>query len=125
MIDTTTVFVSIAQVAAGGTIVQALLAVTRRRNLRELDSNSTAGDAVDQVVGMLRTELRDAKAEITDLHKQAAAERVSHAVERDDAQHQRVWLEEQISRLSAELVIAKAENIRLQNRTGGGDAGAS
>jgi multidrug resistance efflux pump len=104
------VLVSIAQVAAGGTIVQAVMAFIRRRSeLRQLDrqTDSVAVETADHVVVILRTELDAAKAEIKDL-------KTDHASERTDMQRQVQILGERVSRLNAELVIAQSEIVRLQ-----------
>ncbi|MFB4273021.1 hypothetical protein [Nonomuraea sp. GTA35] len=101
----TEVLVSIAQVAAGGGIVQAIMAITRRRrDLRQLDrqTDSVAVETADKVVNMLRTELDTAKAEIAELRQ-----------ERADQQRQIQQLAEQVSVLRAELAVAKAEIFRL------------
>lgn len=103
------ILVSVAQVAAGGGIVQAVLAFTRRRpELRQLDrtTDSVAVETADHVVGMLRTELDDAKAEIAELRKERTQERA-------DQQRQIQALAEQVSLLRTELAIAKAELSRL------------
>lgn len=101
----TDILVSVAQVAAGGGIVQAVLAFTRRRpELRQLDrtTDSVAVETADHVVGMLRTELDAAKAENAELKKALA-----------DQQRQIQALAEQVSLLRTELAIAKAELSRL------------
>jgi hypothetical protein len=109
-LHTSDVIVSIAQVAAGGTIVQGILAFFRRRSeLRQLDSDSDnviVGTA-EHVVMILRTELDDAKAEIKQL-------KTDHAAERADMQRQLSRLGEDISRVRAENVVMKAEIERLQ-----------
>jgi chromosome segregation ATPase len=109
-VHTSDVIVSIAQVAAGGTIVQGLLAFFRRRSeLRQLDTNSDnviVGTA-EHVITMLRTELDDAKDEIKQL-------KTDHAAERADMQRQLSRLGEDISRVRAENVVMKAEIERLQ-----------
>jgi len=112
-VRTSDVIVSIAQVAAGGTIVQGILAVFRRRSeLRQLD---TATDDVivgtaEHVVMLLRAELDDAKDEIKQLKK-------AHTAERADMQRQVTRLGEQVSKVTADLVIARAEIHRLQEGT--------
>ncbi|MFD9944546.1 hypothetical protein ACFWYW_48480 [Nonomuraea sp. NPDC059023] len=96
-----------AQVALGGGIVQAVMAITRRRqSLRQLDreTDSVAVETADKVVTMLRTELDTAKAEIAELRQ-----------ERADQQRQIAQLAEQVSVLRAELAVAKAEISRLSN----------
>lgn len=112
-VHTSDVVVSIAQVAAGGTIVQGILAFFRRRTeLRQLDSQSDnviVGTA-EHVVVLLRTELDDAKDEITQLKK-------DHAAERADMQRQIARLGEQVSKVTADLVVARAEIHRLQKET--------
>lgn len=114
------VIVSVAQVAAGGTIVQALVAFMRRRSeLRQLDSQSRQLDSqsdnvvvgtAEHLVMLLRTELDDAKQEIKQL-------KADHAAERADMQRQVRNLGEQVSKLGAENAVMKAEIGRLQ---GGG-----
>lgn len=103
------VLVSVAQVAAGGTIVQAVVAFTRRRSeLRQLDrsSDSVAVETADHVVQLLRGELDDAKAENASLKKDLA-----------DQQRQLQSLAEQVSLLRADLAIARAEISRLGGHT--------
>jgi chromosome segregation ATPase len=109
-LHTSDVIVSIAQVAAGGTIVQALLAFFRRRTeLRQLDtqSDNVIVGTAEHVITLLRTELDDAKAEIKQLKK-------DHAAERTDMQRQLTRLGEDISRVRAENVVMRAEIERLQ-----------
>lgn len=99
--------ISVGQVALGGGIVQAVLAITRRRQtLRQLDqqNDSVAVGTATEVVTMLRSELNEAKAENADL-KQTQA----------DQQRQIQALAEQVSVLRAELAVAKAEIARLTN----------
>jgi predicted RNase H-like nuclease (RuvC/YqgF family) len=101
------VLVSVAQVAAGGTIVQAVVALTKRRSeLKQLDrgSDSVAVETADHVVVLLRTELSDTKAENKELKAQLG-----------DQQRQIQALAEQVSALRADLAIARAEIARLQN----------
>ncbi|MEV4179953.1 hypothetical protein AB0J28_00720 [Streptosporangium canum] len=101
------VLVSIAQVAAGGTIVQALVAFTRRRSeLKQLDrgSDSVAVETADHVVTLLRTELDAAKAENAELKKELA-----------DQQRQILALAERVSELRTDLAVARAEIHRLQD----------
>lgn len=100
------VLVSVAQVAAGGTIVQAVVALTKRRSeLKQLDrgSDSVAVETADHVVELVRKELDAAIAENTRLKTDLA-----------DQQRQILALAEQISALRAELAIARAEIHRLQ-----------
>lgn len=102
------IVVSIAQVAAGGTVVQAMVALFRRRGeLRQLDrqTESVAVDTADQLVTMLRTELVDAKAEIARLK-----------LERDDLQRRVGTLSEQVGAARSELAAARAEMGRLRGR---------
>ncbi|MGK5550701.1 hypothetical protein ACSNOI_03725 [Actinomadura kijaniata] len=69
---TTDIVVTLAQVAAGGGLVQAVVAVMRRRGeLRQLDrqSESLAVDTADQLVLMLRRELRESREELDDLRR--------------------------------------------------------
>jgi hypothetical protein len=109
-LHTSDVIVSIAQVAAGGTIVQGLLAFFRRRTeLRQLDteSDNVIVGTAEHVVLLLRTELDDAKDEIKQL-------KTDHASERADMQRQLSRLGDQISTVRAENVVMKAEIERLQ-----------
>lgn len=104
----TDVVVSIAQVAAGGTIVQAMVALFRRRSeLRQLDrqTESVAVDTADQVVTMLRTELVDAKAEIA---------RLKH--ERDEMERHADALGRQVRTARDELAAVQADLSRLRGR---------
>lgn len=101
------VLVSVAQVAIGGGIVQAILALTRRRSeLRQLDrgSDSVAVETADRLVAMLHTELQGTKAENKEFKATQA-----------DQQRQILALAEQVSTLRTELAVAKAEIHRLQN----------
>lgn len=102
---TSDVLVSIAQVAAGGTIVQGFVALIRRRSeLRQLDRNtdSVVVETAEHLVGVLRVELDATKAE----NKQLKADLA-------DTRRQVTWLGEQMSALRADLVVAKAEIVRL------------
>ena len=107
------VIVSIAQVAAGGTIVQAIVAMMRRRSeLRQLD-RSTDGvvvETAEHLVTMLREDLVGARAEIAQMKKDSASREA-------DMQRQITRLGEDLSRVRAELVVAKAEIGRLQGGT--------
>jgi peptidoglycan hydrolase CwlO-like protein len=109
-LNTPSVIVSILQVAAGGTIVQGVLAFFRRRSeLRQLDTaadNVIVGSA-EHVVVLLRTELDDAKDEIKQLKK-------DHTAEIADFQRQITRLGEEVSKVRAENVVMKAEINRLQ-----------
>lgn len=110
MSGTADVLVSIAQVAAGGTIVQALVAFMRRRGeLKALDrsSDSVAVDTADQVIIMLRTELRDAKTEMKQLKEEYSAEIRRLTGELDT-------LRERVGAVNADLAAARAEMIRLK-----------
>ncbi|GAA3027166.1 hypothetical protein [Streptosporangium longisporum] len=101
------VAVSIAQVAAGGTIVQAVISLTRRRSeLRQLDrgTDSVAVETADRIVSMLRAELEIAKSENATLKAELA-----------DHQRQILALVERVSELRADLAMAKAEIQRLQD----------
>lgn len=101
------ILISIAQVAAGGGLVQGVMAfVRRRRDFRQLDrqTDSVAVETADHVVTMLRTELDTAKAEIAE-----------QRAERADQQRQIQSLAEQISTLRADLAIARAEISRLRD----------
>lgn len=122
--------VTVAQVAAGGGIVQAILALTRRRaELRRLDrdTDSVAVETADQVMGILRRELVAAKDELTaareamDRMRAAHAQEIAqlhaeHEAERRDHQRQIQGLAEQVSDLRVELRAAKGEIERLQDR---------
>jgi hypothetical protein len=109
-VHTSDVIVSIAQVAAGGTIVQGILAFFRRRTeLRQLDTqadNVIVGSA-EHLVVMLREELTETKAEMRQSKK-------DHAAEVADLQRQVSRLGDQVSKVTAELVVARAEINRLQ-----------
>jgi FtsZ-binding cell division protein ZapB len=100
------VFVSIAQVAAGGGLVQGIMAFLRRRTeLRQLDTasdNVIVGTAKD-VIELLHAELNGAKNEIKQLKD-----------ERADMQRQITRLGEDVSNVRAENVVMKAEIARLQ-----------
>lgn len=101
---TADIVVSIAQVAAGGTIVQAMVAVMRRRSeLRQLDrqTESVAVDTADQLVTMLRRELLEAKREVADLKQ-----------DRSTLLQQIETLGNQVSRVSADLAVARADLLR-------------
>lgn len=109
------VVVAIAQVAAGGTIVQGVMALLRRRSeLRQLDSqtDSVAIETANHVMGMLRKELDDAKAELAQLKR-------DHEAERQDLQRQIQKLGTRVSGLSAELAVERAEISRLRSAQGG------
>ncbi|MEW9530748.1 hypothetical protein [Microbispora sp. NPDC049125] len=104
------VLIAIAQVAAGGTIVQGALAFFRRRaELRQLDrqTDSVAVETADRVMVMMRKELEDAKA----ASAKAAEE---NAAEQADLRRQITLLGDEVSRLRAELVVARAQIARLQ-----------
>ncbi|GIH95451.1 hypothetical protein Psi01_60810 [Planobispora siamensis] len=105
------ILIAIAQVAVGGGIVQGALAWSRRRSeLRQLDrqTDSVAVGAADTVVTMLRTELQDAKVAAEETSKRNAAEQA-------DLRRQIQHLGEEVSRLRADLVIARAEIARLKS----------
>lgn len=107
--NTSDVIVSVAQVAMGGTIVQGVVALIRRRSeLRQLDRNtdSVVVETAEHLVGVLRAELDDAKTEIRQL-------KTDYAAERADLQRQVTTLGERVSKLNADLVVAKAEIVRL------------
>jgi chromosome segregation ATPase len=93
------VLVAIAQVAAGGTLAQGVMAFVRRRSeLRQLDreTDSVAVDTADKLLTMLRTELESAKAESADLRRQVNL------------------LGDEVARLRADLVVARAEINRIR-----------
>jgi FtsZ-binding cell division protein ZapB len=100
------IVVSIAQVAAGGTIVQAMVALFRRRGeLRQLDrqTESVAIETADHVVTMLRTELDGAKEDNGRLR-----------LERASLQRQVEALTEDVSRIRAELTTTRAELVAVR-----------
>jgi non-homologous end joining protein Ku len=123
----TDVAVAVAQVAAGGGIVQAILALTRRRSeLRRLDrdTDSVAVETADQVMGILRRELLAAKDELLAArqamdqlqagHAQAIAQqKATQTTERREHQRQIQGLVEQVSDLRDELRTAKAQINRM------------
>ncbi|MEU5882164.1 hypothetical protein [Spirillospora sp. NPDC047279] len=105
--NTTDIIVSIAQVAAGGTIVQAMVAVFRRRGeLRQLErqNESVAVDTADQLVGMLRRELVESKQELADVKQ-----------DRENLQRQVGSLSEHVSKVSADLAVARADISRMRD----------
>ncbi|KAB2346451.1 hypothetical protein [Actinomadura rudentiformis] len=105
--NTADIIVSIAQVAAGGTIVQAMVAVFRRRSeLRQLDrqSDSVAVDTADQVVTMLRRELMESREELADVKQ-----------DRANLQRQVGTLSEHVSKVSADLAVARADLDRFRS----------
>ena len=110
MIHASDIFVSIAQVAAGGGLVQGVMAFVRRRSeLRQLDTSSDnviVGTA-EHVINLLRTELDDAKTEIKQL-------KTDHTAERADMQRQIARLGEDVSKVRAENVVMRAEIERLR-----------
>ncbi|WP_067483026.1 hypothetical protein [Actinomadura hibisca] len=68
--------VAIAQIVAGGGLVQAVVAVLRRRGeLRQLDrqSESLAVNTADQLLIMLRRELTESRQEVAGLRQDRAA----------------------------------------------------
>lgn len=103
------VLVAVAQVAAGGTIVQGVVALVRRRSeLRKLDreSDSVAVETADRLMVMLRTELAETK--------QAAELAAEHAAEERDRLHRQVIrLSDEIAELHSALAIAHADIRRL------------
>lgn len=109
-VHTSDVLVSIAQVAAGGGLVQGALAFFRRRTeLRQLDtqSDNVIVGTAEHLVTLLRDELSEAKKEIRQL-------KTDHAAERADMQRQITRLGEQVSKVSSDLVVARAEIHRIQ-----------
>lgn len=125
----TEIAVAVAQVAAGGGIVQAVLALTRRRSeLRKLDRDADAVhvETADQLLGMLRAELNDAKVELREARSAIAQLKTEHAqeiarlqrehnAERIDQQRQIETLASTVSDLRAELAVARSEIARLQD----------
>ena len=108
----TEMLLAVVQVAAGGTIVQAVVAFVRRRSeLRKLDreSDSVAVETADRMIVMLRTELEQVRAEL-DLSR----------AERDALRKQVTVLGDDLAKLRVELVVARAEISRLQGGTAGG-----
>ncbi|GAA3039716.1 hypothetical protein [Streptosporangium longisporum] len=106
--------VFIAQGIVGGGIVQAFIAITKRRSeLRQLDrgTDSVMVETASGVVTMLRTELESAKSENATLEAKLADQQAKLA----DQQRQIHLLGERISELRTDLVIAKAEIHRLQD----------
>jgi uncharacterized protein YgiM (DUF1202 family) len=104
------VAVSVAQIAAGGTIAQMIrVVVNRRSELRQLDNrtDSVAVENAAHVIKLLRTELDANIAKTAKLEKDYAAERA-------DMQRQITRLGEDVSRVRAENVVMKAEIGRLQ-----------
>lgn len=104
------IVISVAQIAAGGTVVQGVMAFIRRRSeLRQLDSQSEnvmIGTA-EHLVIMLRTELTTTKA---DMEK----ERADYRAEREDTTRQIERLGQDVSQLRAENVVMRAELARLK-----------
>lgn len=113
MSDVTQVVTAIAQVAAGGTIVQGIMALVRRRGeLRQLDNqnDSVAVGTAEHVIKLVRDELDGTKKEL-ELEKKARQE------ERDQFQRQIQLLSEKVARLSTDNAIMKAELARLRGQT--------
>lgn len=101
------VAVAVAQVFLGGSLVQLVLALTRRRSeLRQLDrqSDSIVIEGAEHVVQMLRAEVARAEEKITQLQ-----------VERNDLVRQIKLLGDQVSQQGADLAVARAEIARLQS----------
>lgn len=101
------VAVAVAQVFLGGSLVQLVLALTRRRSeLRQLDrqSDSIVVEGAEHVVQMLRAEVARAEEKITQLQ-----------VERNDLVRQIKLLGDQVSQQGADLAVARAEIARLQS----------
>jgi chromosome segregation ATPase len=103
------ILVAVAQVAAGGTIAQSIMALVRRRSeLRKLDreAESVAVETADKLVVMLRTELNDAK-------ERQAHEREQHEREREDLRRRIAALGDETAGLRAKLAAAQSEIARL------------
>lgn len=111
------IVVAIAQVAAGGTIVQGLVAFMRRRSeLRKIDreSESVAVETADRVLVMLRTELETARADRIRVEKESAEQRAAAQQERRQLRDQIAHLTAEVSRLSGELATARREIARMR-----------
>lgn len=99
------VVVSVAQVALGGSIVQGVLALTRRRGeLKQLDrqSDSVVVESANNLVQMHRAALESAEKKIAELTDS-----------REDMRRQLQSLAERLSALQADLAILQADNTRL------------
>jgi septal ring factor EnvC (AmiA/AmiB activator) len=118
--DAGQVLVSIAQVAAGGSIVQGFLALARRRTeLRQLDRqvDSVAVETADRLVSMQRAELETREKQIAELTQS-----------REDLRRQLAVLAERVSSVQADLIVSQTEINRLRleleyyqkHREGGG-----
>lgn len=111
----TSVLVSIAQVAAGGTIVQGLLALARRRSeLKNLDkqTDSVAVATANSMIITLREEL-------TRREQAADAAEKRRDTEREETRRQIAALRDEVETLRGQLVAAQAELYRLQHGRGG------
>ncbi|MCO6009755.1 hypothetical protein NE236_32770 [Actinoallomurus purpureus] len=109
------IVVSVAQFAAGGTIVQAMVAIFRRRGeLRQLDRQieSVAIDTADQVVMMLHAELVDSKEEAGRLKLERAG--LERQIEALTAQMSSTRTE--LTTTRAELLTARADLARKRDR---------
>jgi SMC interacting uncharacterized protein involved in chromosome segregation len=102
---------SIASVTIGGSIVQALLAVSRRRSdMRKVDtgSDSIAIHNANDVVVMMRQEMERKEMEASNRIKQLESEKVGH--EREITR-----LANQVSELKADLAVERSRNGRNRN----------
>lgn len=102
------VAVAVAQVFLGGSLVQLVLALTRRRSeLRQLDrqSDSIVVEGAEHVVQMLRAEVARGEEKIARLE-----------IEKNDLVRQVRLLGERVSRQGAELAVARAEIAHLKDR---------
>lgn len=107
------VAVNIATVATGGSVVQGVMMLLRRRGeLRQLDTQSDqlAVETAGQLVAMLRGELAEKKTEIRELR-----------TDRDTWRAQAAELAEAVARLRAELAVKDAELARLAGGQRPGD----
>jgi capsule polysaccharide export protein KpsE/RkpR len=107
------VVVNIATVATGGTVVQGVVLLLRRRSeLRQLDAQSdqVAVETAGQLVVMLRGELAEKKTELQDLR-----------TDRDTWRSQVADLAGQVATLRAQVAVKEAEIARLAGGTRPGD----
>lgn len=113
MSSSTQIITSIAQVAAGGTIVQAIMAVVRRRGeLRQLDNqnDSVAVGTAEHVVNLVRSEMDKAKKELSEKERQWEREKLTF-------QRQIELLSSEVAQLRTDNSVMKAELARLRNNS--------
>lgn len=113
MSNATQIVTAIAQVAAGGTIVQGVMALVRRRGeLRQLDNqtDSVAVGTAEHVVKMVREELDKTKKELEKKEEDGARER--RLFERQIA-----ILSNEVADLRTDNAMMKAELARLRGST--------